>query len=241
MDISVCGHLVRLLGHPSIAVRIPALRSVGNIVTGDERQRQEVINCGAIASFHNLLSSPSEDIYKEACWTISNITAGSTAQIQAVLDGGLVPLLVHILRRGEYKAKREAFWAICNATSGGLTRPDQIKFLVSAGCIPPLCDFLNQNDIRITLLILDGLDNILHTGEMEKINTQDGLSPYALMVVESGGLEGFHRLQSQDNADIYQKTCSIMNRYFEEDGDNEDANVTNDAQLLFKPQGGSNF
>merc|ERR1719333_1356422 len=67
---------------------IRALRTVGNIVTGDDSQTQVVINCGALGQLLQLLVNPEhkKSIKKEACWTISNITAGNKTQIQAVMD-----------------------------------------------------------------------------------------------------------------------------------------------------------
>ena len=62
---------------------VPALRTVGNIVTGDDNQTQIIINCSALPCLLNLLTtSPKKSIKKEACWTISNITAGTKPQIQ---------------------------------------------------------------------------------------------------------------------------------------------------------------
>ena len=69
--------------HTQASVLVPALRTVGNIVTGDDNQTQIVINCNALPYLLNLLTtSPKKSIKKEACWTISNITAGTKAQIQ---------------------------------------------------------------------------------------------------------------------------------------------------------------
>ena len=109
---------------------VPALRTVGNIVTGDDMQTQIVINCGALPCLHNLLTtSHKKSIKKEACWTISNITAGTKEQIQSVVDAGIVPPLVHLLATAEFDIKKEAAWAISNATSGG--SHEQIRYLVS--------------------------------------------------------------------------------------------------------------
>ncbi len=73
--------------NPSYTVQTPALRSVGNIVTGDDVQTQVVVNCGALQALLALLSSPKDGIRKEACWTISNITAGNPNQIQVCCFG----------------------------------------------------------------------------------------------------------------------------------------------------------
>lgn len=97
--------------HSDYKVVSPALRAVGNIVTGDDIQTQVeplfpslmliglfsltalrslaslfssqvILNCSALPCLLHLLSSPKESIKKEACWTVSNITAGNRAQIQ---------------------------------------------------------------------------------------------------------------------------------------------------------------
>ncbi|KLO11983.1 ARM repeat-containing protein [Schizopora paradoxa] len=68
-----------LLQHNSTSVQTQALRSVGNIVTGDDLQTQVVIASGALTALLALLSSPKDSIReeaKEACWTISNATSG---------------------------------------------------------------------------------------------------------------------------------------------------------------------
>ncbi|KAI7865966.1 armadillo-type protein [Spinellus fusiger] len=244
----VCGHLIELLSHPSTTVQTPALRSVGNIVTGDDNQTQVIINCGAINSLLHLLASPKEGIRKEACWTISNITAGNTAQIQAVIDAGIIQPLIQILAYGDFKTRKEACWAICNATSGGLNRPEQIKYLVQSGCVKPLCDILTAMDNKITLVALDGLDNILKAGDMEKANTLDGLNPYALVIEECGGIDYIHSLQTHNNAEIYKKAYHLIDKFFsveeEEDIPSDMADMSNGQfsyQHMGAPQGGFNF
>lgn len=74
--------IMSLHRHSDYKVVSPALRAVGNIVTGDDIQTQVILNCSALPCLLHLLSSPKESIKKEACWTVSNITAGNRAQIQ---------------------------------------------------------------------------------------------------------------------------------------------------------------
>ncbi|KAL4679211.1 hypothetical protein H8959_008861, partial [Pygathrix nigripes] len=59
----------------------PALRAIGNIVTGTDEQTQVVTDAGALAVFPSLLTNPKTNIQKEATWTMSNITAGHQDQI----------------------------------------------------------------------------------------------------------------------------------------------------------------
>jgi importin subunit alpha-6/7 len=65
-----------------VSVQTPALRTVGNIVTGSDGQTQTMINNSVLPALGNLLHSSKDSIRKEVCWTISNITAGPTNQIQ---------------------------------------------------------------------------------------------------------------------------------------------------------------
>lgn len=211
--------LVELLMHASTSVQTPALRSVGNIVTGDDIQTQVIINCGALPALLSLLSSTKDGIRKEACWTISNITAGNSTQIQAVVDANIIPPLIHLLSHGDFKTRKEACWAISNATSGGLQKPDQIRYLVSQGCIKPLCDLLSCPDNKIIQVALDGLENILKVGEMDKDSGQlpDAINRYALFIEEAGGMEKIHDCQNNANEEIYMKAYNIIERYFSDE------------------------
>ncbi|KAK2810291.1 hypothetical protein FQN50_003022 [Emmonsiellopsis sp. PD_5] len=212
--------LVELLMHASTSVQTPALRSVGNIVTGDDVQTQVIINCGALPALLSLLSSTKDGIRKEACWTISNITAGNSTQIQAVIDANIIPPLINLLSNGDFKTRKEACWAISNATSGGLQKPEQIRYLVSQGCIKPLCDLLACPDNKIIQVALDGLENILKVGEMDKESGQMGdasVNRYALFIEEAGGMEKIHDCQNNANEEIYMKAYNIIERYFSDD------------------------
>jgi len=211
IEAGVCRHLVELLLHPSPAVQTPALRTVGNIVTGDDLQTQFIINNNALPCLLALLGSPKKGIRKEACWTISNITAGNKDQIQSVIDNNIIPPLIQLLSNAEFDIRKEAAWAISNATSGG--NPFQIKFLVSQGCIRPLCDLLTVNDAKIVSIALEGLENILKVGELEskESGTHNLMATY---IAEAEGLTKIEELQQHENNEIYEKCVKILETYF---------------------------
>ena len=215
IESGVCRRLVDLLMHSSTSIQTPALRSIGWIVTGDNLQTQVVIASGALPVLHSLLSSPNEGIKKEACWTISNITTGSPSQIQAVIDANITPLLINILSDTDPETRREACWAISNATYGGLQEPTQIRYLVDQGCIKPLCGLLTMMDNKIVQVALNGLDNILTVGEMDKAAAGPGAAnQYATHVEEAGGVITIRNLQSHDNRDITDRAGNIMDKFF---------------------------
>ncbi|CAI0469901.1 unnamed protein product [Linum tenue] len=168
----------------------------------------------------NLLSNNhKKSIKKEACWTISNITAGNVNQIQAVIEAGIISPLVQLLQSAEFEIKKEAAWAISNATSGGTH--DQIKFLVSQGCIKPLCDLLICPDPRIVTVCLEGLENILKVGEADKnLGNSGDVNVFSQLIDDAEGLEKIENLQTHDNNDIYEKAVKLLETYWlEEDVD----------------------
>ncbi|KAG8653247.1 importin subunit alpha isoform X2 [Manihot esculenta] len=241
IEAGVCPRLVELLLHSSPTVLIPALRTVGNIVTGDDMQTQCMINHQTLPCLLNLLThNYKKSIKKEACWTISNITAGNINQVQAIIEAGIIAPLVQLLQNAEFEIKKEAAWAISNATSGGTH--EQIKFLVNQGCIKPLCDLLICPDPRIITVCLEGLENILKVGEAEKNlgNTGDA-NLYAQMIDDAEGLEKVENLQSHDNNDIYEKAVKILETYWLDEEDDDEATHQGDAPVDGYNFGGSEF
>lgn len=100
---NLCMRLVELLCCKRDTVLVPALRTVGNIVTGTDEQTQAVLNCNALAALQAILAASTlhkKSIIKEACWTVSNITAGTREQIEAVIESGCIEPIVHLLKTG---------------------------------------------------------------------------------------------------------------------------------------------
>jgi len=164
----------------SASVVTPALRTVGNIVTGDDLDTQAVIDCGCIPRVMRLLNHQKTSIVKEACWTLSNITAGTVTQIQAILDAGCIPPLVEIAGSGDrpQDCRKEACWALTNATSGGSS--EQMVFLIDAGTPRAMTAFADSVDsaAREVQTAVEGLSNMLkktrlgHVGAFNAVMSQ---------------------------------------------------------------------
>jgi len=219
-----------MLLHSSFSVQTPALRTVGNVVTGDDSQTQIIINVSVLPCLLSLLSSPKKGIRKEACWTISNITAGNRAQIQAVIDAQIIPRLIGLLKMGDFDIKKEAAWALSNATSGG--SPEQIRYMVDQNIIEPLCDLLATSDPRIILVALEGLENILKVGEKDAKET--GVNQFTARIEACHGLDKIELLQNHQNNEIYEKAVNILEMYFAAEEDQNVAPNLNAATNSFQ-------
>lgn len=109
--------LIKLLTHENVAIVIPCLRTIGNIVTGDDSQTQVAVDCGLVHALNQIMVHHKKTVRKEACWVLSNITAGTPQQIQICIDTGVIEKLVQILKNDDNAVKNEAVWALSNCTA----------------------------------------------------------------------------------------------------------------------------
>jgi importin subunit alpha-2 len=215
----VVTRLIELLNvhHKSeVGILSPALRCIGNIVTGSDDQTQSVIDANALPIFHALLTHSKIGVQKEAAWTLSNITAGTQTQIQSIVAAELVPVLVRTLALGELRVQKEAAWAITNYTSGANT--DQVLYLVQCQVIKPICDLLGAKDPKLIKVLLDGLCNILLVAE--KVGQ---IEQARLYIEEIDGLTKIEKLQDNENEDIYKLAFHMVEKFFSDDEADEAA------------------
>lgn len=213
VDSKCIPRLVYLLGIDDVSIVTPALRSVGNIVTGDDRQTDVVLKANALENLIVLLDHKKTNIVKEAAWTISNITAGNIQQIQRVLDAGVMGPMVKVLQSGDFKAQREAVWAITNITSGG-TNEQIIHMIEKYPLIKPYCDLLLAKDNRTVEVVLNGLQALFRIAE-----SVNGLANFCIMLEEIGAVDKLEALQNHENSEIYQRAYQLIDTYF---GDGEE-------------------
>ena len=94
LDPKLLGKLIMLMRHENVALAIPCLRTVGNIVTGDDNETQLAIDANLIPTLAEILSHSKKTVRKESCWVLSNITAGTQEQLQLCINSGIIEKLV---------------------------------------------------------------------------------------------------------------------------------------------------
>ena len=220
--------LVNLLQHDSSKIRYPALRTIGNIATGNDKQTQDIVNLNVLKGLAILLQDSTMIIRRDACWVVSNITAGNQEQIKAVIQANLVPALIDIIKNDEYGISKEALWAICNMVLG--YDDEQVMYVADQGVIGALCRFLDiefntENSIR--LLALRGVEYILRVGIRESM---DGINIFKKLFEECGIIDYLEVMQrgrcTSDN--VHEKAAHIANIYFHDD---EPENRTDEMML----------
>lgn len=81
VETGVVPRIVSFLGSTSSKIVVPALRTLGNIVTGNENHTEVVIQAGALPYLEALLGHKKQLIKRESAWIISNIAAGVRNQV----------------------------------------------------------------------------------------------------------------------------------------------------------------
>lgn len=219
--------------HKSSTVQTPALRSMGNVVTGDDDITQVVVDMGLLVPLKNLLSSQRANLKKEACWCISNITAGTLPQIKAVYELGIFPILIQVLSQSDFKTKREACWALCNATSCFESCPEIIRYLIGNGLMQPLVKMLSVDEPKILQVTLDGFENILQVGEEDAVHSEDNINQFALQFEDADGLDLLWELQSHQDMNVYLKAKNIVQKFFSDENEEIKLDISSGQQFAF--------
>jgi importin subunit alpha-1 len=76
--------LVKLLKSESSSILTPVIRTIGNIVSGDDLQTQAILDCDLLPNLYELYNHSKSSIRKEINWSLSNIAAGNKEQIQVI-------------------------------------------------------------------------------------------------------------------------------------------------------------
>lgn len=199
--------IIRGLFHDSSSVQIPTLRTCGNFVTGSDEQTDVVLGAGLVEAIKFLMDHSEQMIRKEAMWTLSNICAGNENHVMGLIQEGVVDKLVEKTFDDAVEVQREAVWSLSNCTA--TKKADVIRMLVEKDCIRAMCSWLNKQDSKTLIVILEGLLNILWVGK-----TLLNHSLFADKLEECGALDLLEDLQSYPNQHVYELAIKLLETYF---------------------------
>lgn len=224
VDLQVAGRLVELLQQGG-SLLVPALRTLGNFVTGNETQTQVAIDAGLLPALVPLLSHSRKNVRKEALWVLSNVAAGTAAQLKSLCSTPdlLQRVLGQLSSNVEWDCRKEAAWVTSNIATSS-TR-EMVVRLVEQGAIPLLCDLLEVSETKIVLIALDAVEAILKVGE----TIGDG-SSFVNLISDCGGAETLEKLQEHENAKVYKRVVDIIERFFGTEDDSTGENIAPSVQ-----------
>ncbi|OXB70877.1 UNVERIFIED_CONTAM: hypothetical protein H355_002592 [Colinus virginianus] len=135
LEAAVSRRLVELLGHSSPLVQTPALRTVGNIVTGNRDQIQCVLNEGLVPRLIELLKWGDFDVRREAAWAVSNAASGGNdQQVEFLVISGCIGPLCELLKTADVKIVSVALEALENVLRVGKVQMEAKKLPENPYC-----------------------------------------------------------------------------------------------------------
>nr|CAD7431143.1 unnamed protein product [Timema monikensis] len=246
VDNGVVPRLVELLSMEEVGVLTPALRAVGNIVTGNDLQAS---NTSGVYEQIRAKMLPICRQFNVACGRFNRTVV--VFQTDSIIHAGALSKLSYLLKHSRSNIMKEAAWTVSNITAGNV---DQIQHVVNSGLLQPLIDVLSSGDFKsqkeaawavtnytsgssphqlVVLLQLDILKpfcNLLDSKDGKTVQVVlDGVSNIlqtadkmnevervAIMIEECGGLDKLEALQNHENEAIYQKALNIIDNFFSE-------------------------
>lgn len=197
MQTGVSQRIIELCNHHNSAIIIPALWTIGNFVTGNDEQTDLVIEQGILEVIGNLMGHEEAMIRREAVWTLSNICAGNPSQIARIIETDILDKLIIIATQDSMEIQREAIWSLSNTTA--CKHAPIIKVLVEKNIIQTISTWLNKNDSKTLVIILEGIRNILQVGKI-----QGYLNEFTNIIEVCGGLDMIEALQEYPNQHVYE-------------------------------------
>jgi|TARA_B110000881_G_scaffold217366_1_gene234670 importin subunit alpha-1 len=184
-------------------VQVPALRVMGNVVSGNDAQTQRVIASGAVPSIVAMLNSHKSSIRKETCWVLSNIAAGSVHQIQLLVICQVFTPLRVMMNTESHTIVKEIAWIISNMCEGG--NAAQISHLIKLGFIAPICSLLTGPDVGEVQIALGILFKMLRTDTSVALDKLE----------DCQGRDIISNLQYHDNTEIYTRVVDLIDEFWD--------------------------
>ncbi|KAL0219419.1 hypothetical protein P9112_005072 [Eukaryota sp. TZLM1-RC] len=220
-----CGAVPKLLDLLTIddaKVQTPALRALGNILTGNDRQSDFVIDQGLLPRIKHIVVNGRPAVQREAIWALSNVTAGSAHQITLCFSNGLMHPVIKLLTNASFEVRKEALWCVANAIVSGTF--EHCQQIINDGAHIPIIQLMSVADTDCVSVALDAVLGLLKTGE-KMANATGEVNPFKELIISFGGLEKIGDLQRHPDDKIYRKTTHVLETYFMEHVSEEQEDV----------------
>ncbi|OAF67841.1 hypothetical protein A3Q56_04441 [Intoshia linei] len=218
LESGILDRLIEIVLHPNQELINPALRTIGNILAGSEKQTQLAIDASVLPVLINIAGAKhiSKFIRKEAFWALSNIAAGNPSQIKQLIDDGGLKVVKSVFEEDNMQLQKEGLWSLCNMLGNAEGTYDIAESIVSQGLLECMIRLLKKNDFKIVDKTLDCLYKIFNLGEEKQPNF------FTYAFEELDGMDVLFELQYKQSDVLFKKSQRIIINFFHSDDDTSD-------------------
>lgn len=241
----VASHIVKTLAkNPSLGPI--CLKVIGNLLTGDSSDIEEIINYGVIEVLESYLDSPVLIQQKEALWALSNIGASTRSHVERLITSSAFPKVLEKLKNLSninLEILLECIWTLGNAISG-CDMELSIK-LLEMEVLQIYIHILDRVDNDMILVVaINGLASLFKFGEpLKQLIGGDGniKNPIVEKFCYYGGHVYLEKLMNHKSTEVYNKTDEIVRHFFNfEDYDAASIDYENDGNSKANNDGKAN-
>ena len=143
-----------------------------------------------------------------------------------MVSSPLLATVIDRLNNDEYEVKKEAAWVLANILHGFAAEPNaynaqRAATLVQLGAIAPMVKMLEVNDAAMQKLMLEAVGTLLDAGETLQ-KAKGGENPFLVAFDEAEGVDKLESLQTHTNEEVYQKAVDLLDKFFGEEGDDDE-------------------
>ncbi|KAJ3429900.1 importin subunit alpha-4 [Anaeramoeba flamelloides] len=208
--------LIELIYDNSTKIKIPALRTLGGIMSGTEKQIQVVIDSGFLQDYLTFFSEKQPmSVLKEACWAISNLTSGNPSQIEHLIQNGIMEHLLELMKTPIYQLKIEAYWGVNNAIYNGTK--EQIHWILERDGLIRLKPFLKSRTSKLIKICLEAYLRILKVGKEFAEEKGTKINLYSETIIELGIKKSIEKLTDHRRENIVKLSTQILQNYLNEE------------------------
>ena len=195
---------------------IPALRTIGNIVSSTDEHTEAAIDAGCLVDMAKLVCSEKRNIRREACWAASNIAAGTKEQIaRLVSTPSMMANIIYQAIHAEFHVQKEAGWVLSNVANSG--KPIDVATMVEAGAFKAMVTLMRLNEPNLCRNMLTAVHDTLLKGDSLG-RLQDWLDAFE----RAEGPSVVETLQDHENPEVYQASVRLLEAFLGEEDDEGD-------------------
>jgi HEAT repeat protein len=219
INLDLIPSLVSMLHSDQSPKAVPALKCLGNVVSGIDQHTHIVHDVDILSALVPYLRSGEKETRKQVCGILASIAAGQDELARILKTPDLLSLVLDQMSvSAEWDVNREAIWVVFYIATLG--QHDDVMCLVRHGAVRPVCDVLGAGDPQSIQLAMDIMEAILKAMDVTEL-TQEA----RYLVEECGGVEKLENLQEHDNEDVYRRAVNILENYFDGEEVTESENV----------------